>query len=501
MDEASPRYTCLTCSVGFTNLSIQKEHYQSAWHIYNLKRKVAGLGHVSAQGFKERVQVAGGGVPVGGTSTAATAWLGQCRICERKYKSEKVFRQHLDGKRHQELRSLLDDKDLEIADLPLILDKAKSGSRSTLVVDGDDDSTAVDAKIDQVLEGRKKLPRFACLFCSSPSFDDIDAQLAHMRTSHSFVLPEEEYLIDRPGLMDYLADKVSLGFVCLWCNGRGRSFHSLEAVWKHMEDRGHQKLAYDDEESRLELSDFYDFTSSYPQAEGGEDDDNEGEDDGWEEVDEEMGSDVDDGSTPVIEIDMTGRRPKPLSRPAMRDPDTMELVLGSNGARLGHRSLARYYKQNLSSPAYLAGGSGAEIGAMEIDDGGVDGEAGAMTVAKTRLERRAPISTSGNILDEDLLRKGFLPLRRGEPKEARGPLPTNSLALQRLKRDRRAPAQADLEHAPQQVMKARNAGEARHAFEPVQSHREQRGQLAKRNEISMRRQGNYQKHFRDHLLQ
>ena len=48
-------YTCITCGVGFSSGDDQRIHYKSDWHRYNLKRKVAGMVPVSAEGFRDRV--------------------------------------------------------------------------------------------------------------------------------------------------------------------------------------------------------------------------------------------------------------------------------------------------------------------------------------------------------------------------------------------------------------------------------------------------------------
>jgi len=57
-------YTCITCRVMFaakddessTEASdLQKAHYKTDWHRYNLKRKVANLPPVTAENFQERV--------------------------------------------------------------------------------------------------------------------------------------------------------------------------------------------------------------------------------------------------------------------------------------------------------------------------------------------------------------------------------------------------------------------------------------------------------------
>ena len=39
---SAPLYTCITCRVGFRTAELQRNHYKSDWHRYNLKRKVGG---------------------------------------------------------------------------------------------------------------------------------------------------------------------------------------------------------------------------------------------------------------------------------------------------------------------------------------------------------------------------------------------------------------------------------------------------------------------------
>ena len=57
-------YTCITCRVMFAAkdddsaaeaAELQKAHYKTDWHRYNLKRKVANLPPVTAENFQERV--------------------------------------------------------------------------------------------------------------------------------------------------------------------------------------------------------------------------------------------------------------------------------------------------------------------------------------------------------------------------------------------------------------------------------------------------------------
>lgn len=49
----------------------------------------------------------------------------------------------------------------------------------------------------------------------------------------------------------------------MWCNDRGRTFYSLDAVRKHMRDKGHCRMLHEGI-ALAEYADFYDYSSSYP---------------------------------------------------------------------------------------------------------------------------------------------------------------------------------------------------------------------------------------------
>jgi pre-60S factor REI1 len=51
------------------------------------------------------------------------------------------------------------------------------------------------------------IPRTDCLFCLHHS-STIEKNAIHMSTEHSFFIPDLEYLVDLPGLFEYLGAKV-----------------------------------------------------------------------------------------------------------------------------------------------------------------------------------------------------------------------------------------------------------------------------------------------------
>lgn len=50
------------------------------------------------------------------------------------------------------------------------------------------------------------------------------------KLSPRFFIPDVEYLQDPEGLIAYVEEKVKLGFICLYCNGKGKTFHTYRAV-------------------------------------------------------------------------------------------------------------------------------------------------------------------------------------------------------------------------------------------------------------------------------
>ena len=137
-------------------------------------------------------------------------------------------------------------------------------------------------------------------------FETVEECLAHMETTFGFFIPEREYLVDLPGFLVYLGEKVKIGGICLYCQ---KQFCPGRPLQNHMQSKSHCKIAYEEGVDLDEFEDFYDFSSSYPEG-GGE---------GDEEVEEDC-----------LQIAHTG-----------------ELLL-SDGRRLGHRAFRRYYKQRFA---------------------------------------------------------------------------------------------------------------------------------------------------------
>jgi pre-60S factor REI1 len=382
-----------------------------------MKRRVANLPPIRADAFNAKILERRTEVEEGGKSKED-----RCQACQKSFSSLNAYQSHLNSKKHKETESRLKSsavkkpataKDAEqdplvvtlpassgldsVSDLQSTLpthdgDRAtdastkssKAHSADLLVVAEDATEEEIHAVIDaKVASSRRINPETSCLFCSQSTFTSLEESLSHMTRFHGFFLPEQEYLTDRLGLMKYLSDKICVGNMCIYCNGRGRGFASGEAARKHMIDKSHCKVAYEAEEDVFEYSDFYDFTSSYPDAQ-------------WEDVSDEDGQeDEQDVDMDGDEGDDDGERPLPSNEVRYGDNE-FELVLPS-GIRLGHRSLRRYYDQSLrpTGSAYTTNSnSGRELATRlntrreKKDDLLVQSRGGNVVKARNRGEAR-----------------------------------------------------------------------------------------------------------------
>ncbi|KAK4248528.1 C2H2 type zinc-finger-domain-containing protein [Corynascus novoguineensis] len=260
-----------------------------------------------------------------------------------------------------------------------------------------------------------------CLFCNYES-PTPELSVSHMERNHGLFIPEKQYLVDLEGLLGYLQEQVFSLNECLAC---GKMKANVFAVQTHMRDKGHCHIPYTTEEEQLEIGEFYDFRSTYSDDEGdwedesddeeeqsggaklgakreskvvGEDGDEMMEDEGWETDSDASSLDSDDlhavpaeqhyhqydrlskhphhsRSTPRSHRQADGFHSNAHKRPHAVFYDEYELHLPS-GKAVGHRSLSRYYRQNLYS--YPTAEERAERLAIQDADRGnemdIDGE-------------------------------------------------------------------------------------------------------------------------------
>jgi len=280
------------------------------------------------------------------------------------YTTENAYRSHIQSKKHKENElkaamnppvqgandSVPSENTDSVPPAPEVPVSTKTTvAQGSLVVDAEASEDEVMKTIEEkIAAARSRLSEKHCLFCNQQS-PSLEENLTHMSISHSFFIPDAEYLVDIPGLVAYLGEKIAVGNVCIFCNEKGREFRSLDAVRKHMVDKSHCKIAYDKERDRMELSDFYDFSASYPDAESRpkkrptkeESDDEEEE---WEDADDVDNDEVDEVVDESASDETSEEEEVPENELAYGDTP-FELVLPS-GARIGHRTMRRYYAQS-----------------------------------------------------------------------------------------------------------------------------------------------------------
>lgn len=308
-----PLFTCITCRVSFADSDIQRRHYKTDWHRYNLKRKVAEMPPVTAEVFQQKVLAQRAEVEAQQQSKTKTM---HCKLCNKTFSSENAYGNHMSSKKHKELEAAKAKKERNLITKDLTEESSETGQKnqesknaeSPLCDKTDDDDN--DDDDDEIEEDTLEVTD--CLFCPHRSVS-LEENMKHMTRSHSFFIPDLEFVVDLKGLLTYLCEKVGIGNMCLYCNDKGKNFFSTEAVQNHMVDKGHTKINYEGD-AVLEYADFYDFSSSYPDYN----------------PDEENSSDEIQGKEDALAV----------------NEQTLELCLPS-GAKIGHRNMRHIYKQNL----------------------------------------------------------------------------------------------------------------------------------------------------------
>ncbi|CEG80213.1 hypothetical protein RMATCC62417_14582 [Rhizopus microsporus] len=245
-------FTCLACQVAFPTSERQRTHYRSDWHKYNLKRKIAQLAPINAEQFAQKVLAQ---QTKGREEEERQGIIYECTFCRKSYFSENAFANHLLSKKHKDMEALIGREHLSSPSLqPQQVAHYKHHQKISLFSDAEDTDN------ESVISTASDTERITdyCIFCGIDN-RDFNTNLEHMKVQHGFFLPDVEYLEDPKGLVAYLADKIINDFVCLYCNGRGKEWKSLVAVRKHMLDKGHCKMAYDESEDPEELLKYYNF--------------------------------------------------------------------------------------------------------------------------------------------------------------------------------------------------------------------------------------------------
>lgn len=231
-------------------MDLQRAHYKSDWHRYNLKRKVAELPPVTASEFKQRLLA-----QQSKTAEEARDTSTRCGVCGKHFGTENAYNNHLQSKKHKEAEAKMkaassaatgdevsiknaknkrdqakvdayegqkmmregaeNKKEQKIEDNAApssspssSLSSSRKGNKPAVPAQADDDEVMEDEEKEaewEDVEG-EEIPPTDCLFCSR-SLSSIEKNLHHMTVSHSFFLPNVEFIVDMEELLTYLGKK------------------------------------------------------------------------------------------------------------------------------------------------------------------------------------------------------------------------------------------------------------------------------------------------------
>jgi pre-60S factor REI1 len=303
-----------------------------------MKRRIASLPPVTLETFNEKVLAA---KATSNEAAAKASYENTCHTCNKAFYSENSYRNHINSSKHkQRAASLRKDGDAASVQSSAFslgepvtksdndVSKVTEGLKTATIDEEEDEDMESDIKKDEFLPSR-------CLFCKIDS-TDIHTNVDHMRIDHGMFIPEQKYLADLDGLVNYLYRKITENFECLYCHAIK---NDAQAIQTHMRDKSHCMIAFESEEEQVEIGQYYDFRSTYSDDEdestaesGGVKVNGDGDDQGWE---------TESSASSIDEDDLDSYR----NAAGAYEAD-YELHLPS-GKSVGHRSLAKYYRQNL----------------------------------------------------------------------------------------------------------------------------------------------------------
>ncbi|QLQ80810.1 hypothetical protein HG537_0E01650 [Torulaspora globosa] len=349
-------FTCNCCEIQFKSSDLQRYHMKTEWHRYNLKRRMAKLACVSAAQFAEKLQLSErqrreNEVDEFGFAVLKPKSNGRQLLNEKKTK-RRDYRDDDRGRRpnvqqEDSVRSSSPAESLgsEISRVSgFSMDTNTDFGEDTVSEYGftsesnyDSDNSTAD---DFSETGNDRIGVFECIYCGV-NHKEIERNVSHMFREHGLYIPERSYLIDLPGLLNFLIDKIVMQKRCFCCNFEGSTLESIRA---HMHSKRHCRLPYETKDERERLSQFYDFSSlSESSYESQRSSANEKEIHFSNPEEDNASSESDHAEQHInsnyttVSVDTTG----------------MELTLPT-GARVGHRVGQRYYRQNLPMPPDIA---------------------------------------------------------------------------------------------------------------------------------------------------
>lgn len=92
-------FTCISCRVVFQSADLQRGHYRTDWHRYNLKRKLVELPPITEDDFRLKIEFQTRQkeekINAGKSTTV-------CKICNKSFSSGKAYDNHIKSNKHKQ---------------------------------------------------------------------------------------------------------------------------------------------------------------------------------------------------------------------------------------------------------------------------------------------------------------------------------------------------------------------------------------------------------------
>jgi pre-60S factor REI1 len=235
---------CVTCGTGFVSLELMRKHFETEFHLNNVRLRVEGKKPLTHHEFK--VSFAQASDDVDGDGSAAP--LFSCQLCKKSFRSVQTLQSHVKSTAHlmrkeqriinrdSEAASMLSSTSLGSAAVGLHR-RHKTHHKRAAAKDVHCDPAG--AKLSAV-DREADVSDVRCFFCglASPAAED---NLVHLKEAHGFAIPLAHRCRDQAGFMAYVARKIN-GLMCLVCNETTKKYDSLAALRSHMIEVGHDRI-------------------------------------------------------------------------------------------------------------------------------------------------------------------------------------------------------------------------------------------------------------------
>jgi len=195
--------------------------------VYNLKRRITDLPPISLSIFQSQIDNIDRDKSKG-SRPSLPFFQKSCGTCQRHFTDFRSWQTHLKSQHH--LRSL---------------------SPGSSIATNESSTDTPEKQYIVSLKAQDQFDPTHCLFCNLESHD-LEENLMHMSHSHSFFIPDIDFLTDIETFLNYLFSIIAEFTECLFC---GSVKATKVAVQDHMRGKGHCRLNFENEEH--ELHQFY----------------------------------------------------------------------------------------------------------------------------------------------------------------------------------------------------------------------------------------------------